>query len=81
MRVLVTGASGNAGQAVCRLLVEQGYDVRRADAAPPPADDLPDVEFMRCDTRTPADVQKAVAGCEGRHPSGGLALRPPAACK
>lgn len=33
MRVLVTGAAGNAGQATCRLLVDQGYDVRRADVA------------------------------------------------
>ena len=30
MRVLVTGAAGNAGQATCRPLVDQGYDVRRA---------------------------------------------------
>ena len=64
MRILVTGAAGNAGQAVCRLLVEEGYDVRRADVSPPPADDLPEVEFVRCDTRTTADVQRAVAGCE-----------------
>ena len=64
MRVLVTGAAGNAGQATCRLLVEAGYDVRRADVAPPLADDLPNVEFVRCDTRTPTDVQRAVAGCE-----------------
>jgi len=64
MRVLVTGAAGNAGQATCRLLAEAGYDVRRADVAPPLADDLPNVEFVRCDTRTPTDVQRAVAGCE-----------------
>ena len=64
MRILVTGAAGNAGQAVCRLLVEEGYDVRRADVSPPPADDLPEVEFVRCDTRTTADVQRAVAGCQ-----------------
>jgi len=64
MRVLVTGAAGNAGQATCRLLVELGYDVRRADVAPPLTDDLPDIEFVRCDTRTVLDVQGAVAGCD-----------------
>ncbi len=64
MRVLVTGAAGNAGQATCRLLAEAGYDVRRADVAPPQADDLPAVEFVRCDTRTATDVQRAVAECD-----------------
>ena len=64
MRVLVTGAAGNAGQATCRFLVEAGCEVRRADVAPPLNDDLPSVEFLRCDTRTPTDVQRAVAGCE-----------------
>ena len=64
MRVLVTGAAGNAGQATCRLLVEAGYDVRRADVAPPLQDDLKQIEFVRCDTRTPTDVQSAVAGCD-----------------
>jgi nucleoside-diphosphate-sugar epimerase len=64
MRVLVTGAAGNAGQATCRLLVEAGYEVRRADVAPPQNDDLPKVEFLRCDTRTSTDAQQAVAGCE-----------------
>ena len=64
MRVLVTGASGNAGQEVCKQLAAQGFTVRRADVAPPIADSQPELEFVRCDTRTPADVQQAVAGCE-----------------
>lgn len=63
MKVLVTGAAGNAGQATCRLLQESGYDVRRADVAPPARDDTPGLEFVRCDTRTVPDVQRAVAGC------------------
>jgi len=63
MKVLVTGASGNAGQAVCRYLVESGYDVRRCDIAPVPGDTL-SAEFVRCDTRTDADVRAAVAGCD-----------------
>lgn len=63
MKVLVTGAAGNVGQATCRLLKEAGYEVRRADIAPPLHNDLPEMEFMRCDTRTVTDVQRAVAGC------------------
>ncbi|MGV3615748.1 MAG: NAD-dependent epimerase/dehydratase family protein [Fimbriimonas sp.] len=63
MKVLVTGASGNAGTAVCRLLIEKGHDVRRCDVAPAPVDDLPNVEFVRCDTRTVSDVQSAMSGC------------------
>ena len=67
MNVLVTGAAGNAGQAVCRLLLETGTTVRLADMAPPPADILDHPsrpEFVRCDTRTPEDVRRAVAGMD-----------------
>ena len=63
MKILITGASGNAGQAVCRLLHDEGYDIRRADVAPPSRDDLAGVEFVRCDTRTPTDALSAVEGC------------------
>jgi hypothetical protein len=63
MRVLVTGASGNAGQVVCQLLHRAGLVIRRADVAPPPNDDLPDLEFVRCDTRTSTDVLQAISGC------------------
>ncbi len=64
MKVLVTGASGNGGQAVCRALLKAGLAVRMADVVPPSADDLKQVEFIRCDTRTPADVQRAVEGMD-----------------
>lgn len=63
MRVLVTGASGNAGQVVCQLLHQEGYELRRADVAPPPHGDPQHGEFVRCDTRTAMDVAQAVAGC------------------
>lgn len=63
-KVLVTGASGIAGQLVSRLLAESGYEVRRADVSPgPDAADQPG-ELVRCDTRSFADVQAAVAGCD-----------------
>ncbi|MCY9659197.1 NAD(P)-dependent oxidoreductase [Paenibacillus chondroitinus] len=64
MRVLVTGAAGNGGQAVCRALVHAGYTVRMADIMPPQADDLRDLEFVRCDTRSPGDVRFAVQGMD-----------------
>lgn len=69
MRVLVTGAGGVAGRAVCRLLLEgrekSGITaVRGADVTPRPRDaGLEDLEYFRCDTRTPQDVQQAMAGC------------------
>lgn len=64
MKVLVTGAAGNAGQVVCKQLVEEGFEVRRADVAPPISDPLAGIEFVRCDTRIVTDVQAAVAGCD-----------------
>ncbi len=64
MTVLVTGASGIAGQLVCRELAAGGDTVRMADVAPPPAP-VVGAEFMRCDTRTPDDVRRAVAGVDG----------------
>ena len=63
MKVLVTGASGNGGQAVCRMLGAAGFTVRMADVAPPPAA-VEGAEFLRCDTRTPDDCRRAVAGTD-----------------
>jgi nucleoside-diphosphate-sugar epimerase len=65
VRVLITGASGVAGQAVTRLLrSDSSVTVRRADVGPPAGDDLRDQEFVRCDTRTPDDARRAVAGMD-----------------
>ncbi|MCD9025320.1 NAD-dependent epimerase/dehydratase family protein [Cohnella silvisoli] len=64
MKVLVTGASGNGGQAVSRALLNAGFTVRMADVFPSSAADLKAVEFVRCDTRTPADVRRAVDGVD-----------------
>ena len=65
MKVLVTGASGVAGLAVCRLLKQDpSVVVRRADVGPPLGDDLREQEFMRCDTRTVEDARRAVAGVD-----------------
>ncbi|MCY9693178.1 NAD-dependent epimerase/dehydratase family protein [Paenibacillus alginolyticus] len=64
MKVLVTGAAGNGGQAICRALIQAGFSVRMADVMPPNADDLREIEFVRCDTRTPGDVRLAVNGMD-----------------
>ena len=66
--VLVTGAAGIGGDAVCRLLLEEGFRVRAGDVAPPQPGlrDLlrePHGEFVRCDTRTPEDCRRAVENC------------------
>ncbi len=64
MKVLVTGAAGNAGQVVSRLLANEGLTLRLADVAPPPGEKAGAGEFVRCDTRTPDDVRRAVAGMD-----------------
>ncbi|MBC8142384.1 MAG: NAD(P)-dependent oxidoreductase [Armatimonadetes bacterium] len=64
MKVLVTGASGNAGQAVCQALANGGTQIRMADVVPPPQNALAWGEFVRYDTRTPEDARQAVAGMD-----------------
>lgn len=64
MKVLVTGAAGNAGQVTCRALAATGFTVRMADTMAPPAEIVKLGEFVRCDTRTPDDVRRAVAGVD-----------------
>ena len=64
MRVLVTGAAGNAGQETCRQLSKSGFSVRMADVMPPPREYADCGEFVRCDTRTVEDVRKAVEGMD-----------------
>ena len=64
MKILVTGAGGNAGQAVCRKIAASGFALKMADTVPPPADVLALGEFIRCDTRTPADTARAVEGAD-----------------
>ena len=63
MRVLVTGAAGVAGKAVCRQLLDEGHTVRMADVGAPPRG-FEGADYQRCDTRTPEDVRRAVAGME-----------------
>jgi nucleoside-diphosphate-sugar epimerase len=60
--VVITGAGGNGGQAIARAAATQGWRLRLADIVTPPADVLALGEFVRCDTRTVADVEAAIAG-------------------
>ena len=62
--VTITGASGNAGHAVVPAAAAAGFRLRLADMAQPPAEILALGEFMRCDTRTVTDVQRAVDGAD-----------------
>ena len=64
MRVLITVAVGNAGQAVCRALAGTGVEIRMADVMPPAKEERGLGEFVRCDTRTPDDVRHAVRGVD-----------------
>ena len=64
MHALVTGSSGAAGRAVCDLLTARGDVVRMADVTPPTVLPSPPHSFVRCDTRTPADVAAAMEGVE-----------------
>lgn len=65
MRILVTGAAGNAGQAVCQLLKQKTpHELRMCDVNAPPAM-LRDLgEYIRCDTRTREDVEAVMAGVD-----------------
>jgi len=62
--VTITGAGGNAGQAVAREAAAAGFDVRLADMVAPAPEVAALGEFVRCDTRSVTDVQAAVAGAD-----------------
>ena len=62
-KVLVTGGAGVAGRETAKQLLAAGFSVRLADVGAPPKD-LPGCEFVRCDTRSPQDADRAVEGCD-----------------
>jgi nucleoside-diphosphate-sugar epimerase len=61
-KVLVTGGSGKAGRAVVCDLVEHGYEVLNADAAPPAEPASP---FIRADLTELGQTIEVMQGCEG----------------
>ena len=56
--ILVTGASGGMGRAICHLLSERGCRVYALDVKPL---DMPDVASFVCDLRTEAGAAEALA--------------------
>lgn len=66
--ILVTGAAGNAGQAVGPALHQAlsplGYSFRFCDVAPAPVGLEGLGTYLRCDTRTASDAEAAVAGVD-----------------
>lgn len=65
-RVVVTGGSGKAGRAVCRHLVEEGYDVLNIDIVPSPDPVCP---FYRVDLTDRGQVFDALQWTGGKdHP-------------
>jgi nucleoside-diphosphate-sugar epimerase len=63
MRILVTGATGPFGRAVCRRLLAAGHDVT-AIARNRPQTLLEGVEFKAADVRDAQAVRNAVSGCD-----------------
>ena len=66
-RVLVSGANGFVGSAVCLALLRHGYAVRalaRPISDTASIDDL-DIEIVRGDLLDPPSLQRALEGCEG----------------
>ncbi|MGC4190232.1 MAG: NAD(P)-dependent oxidoreductase [Thermomicrobiales bacterium] len=62
--VTITGAGGNGGQAIARVAANAGYRLRLADMVVPPPDVLVLGEFVRCDTRSVTDMQRAIDGAD-----------------
>lgn len=58
--VLLTGATGFVGAALDPLLVEAGYDVRRASRRPPAGDP----SWVELDVSRPETIERALAGCD-----------------
>ncbi len=65
--VLVTGATGFVGQALCKALVAAGHEVRATTRDVSRTAPRPHVAWVQCDVHTPADVERAVAGIDAAY--------------
>lgn len=67
--ILVTGAGGGMGSAICRLLLEKGYNVYGLDYKESPATNNFDTEnfkFVLCDVTNTTSVENAVKTVKSR---------------
>jgi uncharacterized protein YbjT (DUF2867 family) len=67
MKILVIGASGLLGGPVIRKLAEKGYDLRLFSRSVEPSMFINDYDIVKGDVFNPADLEKAVSGCDAVH--------------
>jgi len=67
MKILVIGASGLLAGPVIRKLDEKGYDLRLFSRSVKPSMFIDDYDIMQGDVFNPADLEKAVSGCDAVH--------------
>jgi len=67
MKVLVIGASGLLAGPVIRKLDEKGFDLRLFSRSVSPSMFVNEYDIMRGDVFNPADLEKAMSGCDAVH--------------
>lgn len=67
MKILVIGASGLLAGPVIRKLDEKGYDLRLFSRSVKPSMFINDFDIVQGDVFNPADLEKAVSGCDAVH--------------
>ncbi|MDX9729700.1 MAG: NAD(P)H-binding protein [Bacteroidales bacterium] len=67
MKILVIGASGLLAGPVIRKLDEKGYDLRLFSRSVKPSIFINDYDIAQGDVFNPADLDKAVTGCDAVH--------------
>ncbi len=63
IKVAVTGASGHVGTNLCRMLTDRGYKVRALIHNSTKGLDDPDLEFVKGEVTSLADLKKLCEGC------------------
>ena len=67
MKILVIGASSLLAGPVIRKLDEKGYDLRLFSRSVKPSMFINDYDIVQGDVFNPADLEKAVSGCDAVH--------------
>jgi uncharacterized protein YbjT (DUF2867 family) len=76
MKILVLGATGATGRLIVRKALDRGYEVVALVRSRARAADLAGVELVEGDARDPAELTRAIAGCDAVVSSLGTALSP-----